>query len=417
MPGWNIYQNPYNFVRFSKKIVEKDKSGKPLPLPDHSIFSNNSGYIECTLTNETPLFIGGRIKDKKAKHKEIEFFRLSNKLAIPSTSLKGMLRSFIEALTGSCLRTIDKGTLSYRNQKLKSRLFYEKSIGDILKKDISPNHCTEETPCLACRLFGYVSQEIGSNYAGRISISHAFIVEDFHFTLKENFIMKPLGQPNPTSVNLYLIDKDDPKIVRDYNSAEIERHGRSFAPSEEKGGNVHLRGRKFYWHKDEDEDKILHNAYFDKKEKFNSTIEALNPNARFTFKVYFNNLTDFELGLLLYALKLEDNMRHKLGMAKSLGFGSVKINIEKLFIDDMQKKYSNFTLDYREDKAEKIDDYIQGFKLMIPNFDQLPSVEDLRYILNPDKAPKNICYPEEPDGKNYKWYMNNKDKPLPTLLM
>ncbi|MBU0568152.1 TIGR03986 family CRISPR-associated RAMP protein [bacterium] len=564
--SWNINQNPYNFVRFSERIVEKGANGEALELPDHSVFSSsgNSGYIECELTNETPLFCGGEIKDKNADHKKIEFFKLNGKLAIPSTSLKGMIRAFIETLTGSCMSIFDRDVLSYREmlrpsemkcgmittlagrgapgqigemQKMRvpisevrsfkngdtvsfnisgtpqtahidsngshtgilkknekniglknheriyynpakqhfgfsqdeqtkynrivnthianwkrmnkpsgvtetnfhrlsigdlvifqasggnafnlayievPRLSYNNSRGYFLEKDIPENYCTESQRCLACRLFGYVDQKTKTNYSGRISISHGVISGD---STTSYTTIKPLGEPNPTSVNLYLVDEKDRTTVRDYNNAKIERHGESFASSRtDIGGDVHLRGRKFYWHKKEKD--VLENAKEEEKVKVNSTIEALEAKAKFFFKVHFHNLTDFELGLLLYALKLEGSMRHKLGMAKSLGFGTVKIDIQNLSIDDMTKKYSSLNLDYRKKKTpEEIDKYIkEEFQTKIANFDDLVAVQDLRRILDPARAPESLGYPEESDGKNYKWYMENKNKPLPLLL-
>lgn len=98
-----FFLNPYNFV---------DVSG---PTPKYSFKNNemfhpnlNSGYIDVDVEVVTPLFIpdpAKPIKDKDGKpvdHKEMKFFKLNGKPAIPSTSLKGMLRSTIETLSNSC---------------------------------------------------------------------------------------------------------------------------------------------------------------------------------------------------------------------------------------------------------------------------------------------------------------------------
>jgi CRISPR/Cas system CSM-associated protein Csm3 (group 7 of RAMP superfamily) len=569
--SWDIRQNPYNFVRFSERIVERDEDGNPIRVHDHLVFSGNSGYIECELINETPLICGGKhirekLKDsnnKEFEHNNIKFFRINKRLAISSTSIKGMLRSFIEALTGSCIPIIDK-VLSYRtfvnpgnlrcgmvikkataeipgeikemrrirvpinevrkysygdkvnftiqpgrlprarinsiNQgylkknnknietkryerifynptgkvyefdieeqdiynrivefhmenwkrmkippgvtptnyhKLREndliyfqvknnkainlcyievpRLAYRYSIGYFLEKDIPKSHCNEDDLCMSCRLFGYIKNN--SARVGRVSVTHAIIINDDNLILKEK-ILKPLGFPHPTSVNLYLQDITNPKIVRDYNGAKIEERGDSFAPSRNdiNEGSVRLRGRKFYWHHKKENKEILQQANFEEKTKLNSTGEILISKNAFKFKIYFYNLTDFELGLLLYALKLEGNMRHKLGMAKNLGFGTVKIEIKSLYIENMEKKYSSIDSDYPDDKTAEIDNYInQKFKSKISNFNNLPAVQDLKRILDPTQAPKNLGYPEEPDGRNYKWYMTHKNRPLPLL--
>lgn len=547
---WDIRQNPYNFVRFTERIVERDKNGNPLLPPNHSVFSGNTGYIECELVNETPLICGGR-HTKEGEHTKVEFFRLHNTLAIPSTSLKGLIRIFIEALTGSCMSLIDDGVLSYRTfvsagklkcgkviklahdnepgeiqemrkkrvliskvedykygdevnidgiqgllkknnknieNKKKDRIFYNPtgnsyqftkteqdiynriveahkenwkrmkipdevtptnfhklkegdliyfqvegnkavklcyievprlaynySIRHYLEKDIGSNYCKDTDLCIACRLFGYVKGKHAS--AGRVTFSHALCTDSN--MLLETIILKPLGSPHPTSVNLYLRDVNNHNIVRDYNGAKIKGYGNSFGPSKSETdineSLVRLRGRKFYWHHKKETEEILKQASFNEKTKLNSTVEILTSKNTFKFRVYFHNLTDFELGLLLYALKLEDNMRHKLGMAKSLGFGTVKIEIKSLYIDNMEKKYSSFNLDYQENKIAEIDEYITKFKAKVPNFDNLSAIQDLKKILDPTKAPPNLGYPEEPDGKNYKWYMNHKNTSLPLL--
>ncbi|MEW6216035.1 MAG: hypothetical protein AB1478_12665, partial [Nitrospirota bacterium] len=92
------------------------------------------------------------------------------------------------------------------------------------------------------------------------------------------------------------------------------------------------------------------------------------------------------------------------------------IDVKYLYIDNMEKKYSSLNTDYREDKTGEIDNYIkQKFQSKISNFSNLAAVQDLKKILDPTKAPKNPGYPEESDGRNYKWYMEHKNTHLPLL--
>jgi hypothetical protein len=48
------------------------------------------------------------------------------------------------------------------------------------------------------------------------------------------------------------------------------------------------------------------------------------------FTGYFSELTDDELTMLIYAIVLEPEMRHKLGYAKPAGFGSIHIQLTSL---------------------------------------------------------------------------------------
>ena len=59
------------------------------------------------------------------------------------------------------------------------------------------------------------------------------------------------------------------------------------------------------------------------------------------FHVDFDNLDDTELGLLLYALRPKDTFRHKLGLGKRLGLGSVRIDPLAVFYVDRQQRYGD----------------------------------------------------------------------------
>ena len=100
--------NPYNFVRQG-----------PEPLEEHyreyarlDRYEGLSGRMEFTLQNLSPLFIAdpegttyrlkpGSSLNKPDYHKVADFFNVNGTLAIPGTSLKGMIRSVAEALSNS----------------------------------------------------------------------------------------------------------------------------------------------------------------------------------------------------------------------------------------------------------------------------------------------------------------------------
>jgi hypothetical protein len=68
-------------------------------------------------------------------------------------------------------------------------------------------------------------------------------------------------------------------------------------------------------------------------------IQPVCPGARFAFRVYFENLTDEELGALLWALELPAGCAHKLGMGKPLGLGSARIKVTSLRLTDRLARY------------------------------------------------------------------------------
>ena len=60
----------------------------------------------------------------------------------------------------------------------------------------------------------------------------------------------------------------------------------------------------------------------------------------FYFHIDFDNLSEEELGLLLYALEPDAGFHHKVGMGKPLGLGTVKVEVLGYFRVDREQRYS-----------------------------------------------------------------------------
>ena len=95
-------------------------------------------------------------------------------------------------------------------------------------------------------------------------------------------------------------------------------------------GNRKLRGRKVYLHhKNFQQSNATTSGKAEPKTKRNRTItKHVKPGTKFSTHIRFDNLTGFELGALLYLLNLPDELHHRLGMGKPLGFGSVRISAD-----------------------------------------------------------------------------------------
>jgi len=125
---------------------------------------------------------------------------------------------------------------------------------------------------------------------------------------------KILSTPKPTTFQHYLVQSgDNNRQLNHYNS------------------NAAIRGNKLYWHKsgkhwEETDQKTIeeHSTQYTK-------IRPVKPDTTFVGRARFENLSEKELGALLFALDLnfpqepETEYCHKLGMGKPLGLGSVKI--------------------------------------------------------------------------------------------
>lgn len=98
--------NPYNFVGLGKETERK--------VPE---YGNLTGKISCTLIVKTPLAIPDSetlIKDYR-EHSTYKFFRVDGKPVITGSQLKGMVRSYYEALSDSCLSVNNNNIMSARH--------------------------------------------------------------------------------------------------------------------------------------------------------------------------------------------------------------------------------------------------------------------------------------------------------------
>ena len=114
-----------------------------------------------------------------------------------------------------------------------------------------------------------------------------------------------------------------------------------------------------------------------------------------------DDLREWELGLLLYSLELEDNLAHKLGMGKALGFGSVQIDVKNISSTrgekDRTKKLNKMKL------VEKGLDHLKISNAESLNKVGLGHIKDLRELLwfpQGDNSNIKILYPQLED-KNY----------------
>lgn len=162
--------------------------------------------------------------------------------------------------------------------------------------------------------------------------------------LTENYEIV-LGEPKPSWYRGYLKQRKE-NSLESYNTEGFE-----------------IRGRKFYWMKKDIEGKNIGNRE-DSESKISTVIKCYDEKTKFKGKVVFENLSDEELGLLIYSLKQGDTEGYfNIGKGKPYGFGKCKIKITGLKIEDINAKYSSFNPDF--EKSEEIEKYIDSFKKYI----------------------------------------------------
>jgi len=229
------------------------------------------------------------------------------------------------------------------------RLAYEKTIGEHIPENLKDKTKTD----LAEAIFGKVSKE--KTIAGRVFFEDAFLNKDQH----DNDVLmdkttpktpKILAAPKPTTFQHYLEPSKD-KGLNHYNSDSAD-----------------IRGYKLYWHKfGNNWEQTNRKEIQDHKSQY-TEIKPVKPETKFSGRIRFENLSEVELGALLFSLDLPEGCYHKLGMGKPLGLGSVEIT-PKLYLSDRKKRYSDLFAEWGNDipVSDDIDDFKTAFKDYVLN--------------------------------------------------
>lgn len=224
------------------------------------------------------------------------------------------------------------------------RLPYELSPHDLLEDYLKDTSVTDMTEAL----FGWVDTQGERQIAGRVFVGDACLVAG----QTDIFVLKPeeppihalLSGPKPTTFQHYLVQETD---VKD----DLHHYADK--------GITTLRGHKLYWHKD---GRLHKENYDDPAWTPDSTQHAsLRPVAAgvaFTFDLHFENLTAFELGALLWVLKVGGQGQHrlKLGMGKPLGLGTVRLE-STLTLSNRCRRYGSLVAEWAEpnEVSEELD--------------------------------------------------------------
>ena len=197
------------------------------------------------------------------------------------------------------------------------RLPYEKTIGEHIPKELKDANKTD----LAEAIFGTETK-----WASRVFFEDAILIDNSEDSFYQPTSPKILSGPKPTTFQHYL---EQPENANRNNL----NHWNS---------NTNIRGNKLYWHRktsDNSNDLYSWNEGRVRDDTQHTKICPVKAQKIFKGRIRFENLSEVELGALLFALDLPENCAHKLGMGKPLGLGSVKISITNLFISDRENHY------------------------------------------------------------------------------
>ncbi|MBK8252394.1 MAG: TIGR03986 family CRISPR-associated RAMP protein [Polyangiaceae bacterium] len=225
-----------------------------------------------------------------------------------------------------CFYLYEGGRIAFLGPNLFFRIPYPRSPADFVPDEI----VRREGLDLAEAMFGSVNpgdRKDGADagaHRGRVFFDDAVFTSapdgkpywDDHVGRRTPAI---LSTPKPTSYQHYLVQSDVSGDVRT-QKAKLKTYYSS-------RNETVIRGHKLYWHRGEPPQ----NEYgLDKREPGENdtqrtVIRPVRRGVTFKGKVRFENLTKLELGALLTALDLPEGLRHRFGMGKPLGMGSIHV--------------------------------------------------------------------------------------------
>lgn len=293
-----------------------------------------------------------------------------------------------QALMGKNGALVDGQPVFYREENdqliffghvMMFRLPYGRSPLDFVPKELRDDSDID----LAEAIFGFVRdkkmpRDQSSAYAGRVFFTDAKYVQNSQESHKSSEPITPqiLASPKPTAFQHYLTQRQPDTMpsgrTNKDGSPKMVMRLDHYASSPKQ---TTIRGHKLYWHKGRIGLKDIEETG-KKNVDWNSDtqhtrIQPVTEGAKFRFRIYFENLREYELGALLWVLKLSDGAtspyRLSLGMGKPLGMGAVRI-IPSLSLTDRKKRYGQLFDGqkwWESARAEDAQPFISAFEKVI----------------------------------------------------
>lgn len=277
-----------------------------------------------------------------------------------------------------CFYIMNKGEVMAFGHTGLFRMVYNNSIGDL-----RPEAHKVDDLDLAESVFGLIK---GTPIRpGRVFVEDAIC--DKAVEMAEAQYPRILSGPKPNSFQHYIAQD-----VKDIKPAGRNNNNRTGIRNYDSPG-ARLAGNKFYWHRDNDA-WIANTADVNQAKKQYTKIHPLDKGSTFKGRIRFMNLSEAELGALLFVINLPEGCCHKLGMAKPLGLGTVHLRA-KLQLINRSKRYSDLASLGITDADESL--FISAFtdllknelKIQIDNPWQLERLKELKTMLDFAHKPKN----------------------------
>ena len=323
--------------------------------------------------------------------------------------------------------------------------------------ELLPFNGTRRSISIAEQMFGFVEQNLDDPsrpvpnaraLASRLRFAFGTVHDcptpaqngaQSYYSVATPQVMKILSSPKPPSPSLYFRNNQGNDAV---TKQTLDKN------------NCQPMGRKFYLHHPSGAQWQTNTPGEHVEQKVK--VKPIHPHTGFYFHVDFDNLTERELGLLCYSLQPTPDYRHKLGMGKPLGLGTVRIDpIAMLFVSRSDRYAAP------GDSALSTGRYDYGWFLSPDDVDRLPnrygrecvwikdhktegqtlihlqgpaakSFADLRGVFatngnaahrgilerigNPHSVVARVHYPltlnQQGEGEGFKWFVANDNLPI-----
>ena len=217
-------------------------------------------------------------------------------------------------------------------------------------------------------ILGYVSKNSGS-YRSRVSFGD-FAADGEAYEMPP--ISMILGEPKPSYSPGYVVGG------KHYNHEDFR-----------------LRGYKQYWLKE------VEATDDNGKPRAATTIRPLPRGTKFSGTIRYKNLTEAELGLLLWCLRLEKGCYQSVGMAKPYGYGRMRLTIDAIKEFEAPALYDSgsFLVSDTKSDAAGVEEYIkkycdyaeQHLADLAPIKENSP-LRDFFFMKTSIRTPNEMCY-------------------------
>ncbi len=299
----------------------------------------------------------GTTRNSKPKNDEDHSFRLKDGDLVYFRPTGGLPNRVAEISLSSIWRGRVETIINDSSEAASSHSFFAQ-----VDKELLPFNADRSVITLAEQLFGFVEEKEKKDEAAKDDKESLALASRLYpsparlegIRNTDDTDWEPDGKNNP-----YTCDRKNEGswvTLKILSSPKPPSPAMYFKLADGKGGYIKKReldpakhqpqGRKFYLHRWphdiadpwKSDPQQMKEPY--RRAKQQVKVCPVKPRAVFYFHIDFENLSDLELGLLLYALRPSKEFRHKIGMGKALGLGRSRIEPVGLFRIDRIDRYS-----------------------------------------------------------------------------